>query len=408
MAIFVLSDTHFGHKRVLDFERFDFKTIEEHDEFIIKKWNSVVTKKDKVYHLGDVFFGKGDFQSIIHRLNGYKILVRGNHDQKGEEYFKRIGFDEVYSVPIYLQNNIVLSHEPLKEALDNPYLINIHGHLHGSTLKLDNYFCVSMDQINYTPMNLKNIIKHANKVLKSRKEKFLKEWYAKYYNFYIDKGIQYNEDGNVDIERSLSTQYIKIDLSYDELVLLNEISEFVTRIYLGQFSHLTSVGNLFDQKMIKEIENILAEIKEKYDGLSLGTITGIYSQNAPNMAKICYDIHQKLRYQIYLSNKDRFENTVYLNNFIKASKENNVYVDRNEGKFILNVPLDLDKIIPNIIETYLYFYTWDNKSIVKIITNSSINETYLLERILQLQNYFVFKNEEYIEKIRKLLEKFNC
>jgi len=200
----------------------------------------------------------------------------------------------------------------------------------------------------------------------------------------------------------------KHNITISELVLLNEISEFVTRIYLGQFSHLTSVGNLFDQKMIKEIENILAEIKEKYDGLSLGTTTGIYSQNAPNMAKICYDIHQKLRYQIYLSNKDRFENTVYSNNFIKASKENNVYVDRNEGKFILNVPLDLDKIIPNIIETYLYFYTWDNKSIVKIITNSSKNETYLLERILQLQNYFVFKNEEYIEKIRKLLEKFNC
>ena len=72
------------------------------------------------------------------------------------------------------------------------------------------------------------------------------------------------------------------------------------------------------------------------------------------------------------------------------------------------ITLYLDKIIPNIIEIYLYFYTWDNKSIVKIITNSSINETYLLERILQLQNYFVFKNEEYIEKIRKLLEKFNC
>ena len=35
MATYILSDTHFGHKKILDFERFNFKSIEEHDDFII-------------------------------------------------------------------------------------------------------------------------------------------------------------------------------------------------------------------------------------------------------------------------------------------------------------------------------------------------------------------------------------
>ena len=46
MATYILSDTHFGHKKILDFERFNFKSNEEHDDFIIKKWNSVIKEKD--------------------------------------------------------------------------------------------------------------------------------------------------------------------------------------------------------------------------------------------------------------------------------------------------------------------------------------------------------------------------
>lgn len=56
---YIISDTHLGHHKILEFEpdRLQFcKDMEEHDQVILDNWNSVVTPKDTVYHLGDVFF----------------------------------------------------------------------------------------------------------------------------------------------------------------------------------------------------------------------------------------------------------------------------------------------------------------------------------------------------------------
>ena len=182
MAIYILSDTHFGHKRVLEFERFDFKTIEEHDEYIIEKWNSTVKENDKVYHLGDVIFkySKYTLKELTSKLKGYKILIRGNHDKRSNDYYLNNGFNEVYNHPIYLRENIILSHQPVLEVYNNPYIFNIHGHLHGATLSLDIFICVAMDQIGYIPQRIDELIK-SDINIKKRKNKFLKEWYAKYY-----------------------------------------------------------------------------------------------------------------------------------------------------------------------------------------------------------------------------------
>ena len=49
----------------------------------MNKWNSIVRKDDIVYHLGDVGFGSTDeLKELVGRLNGTKILIRGNHDFK--------------------------------------------------------------------------------------------------------------------------------------------------------------------------------------------------------------------------------------------------------------------------------------------------------------------------------------
>ena len=37
-----------------------FKTVEEHDEFIVKKWNETVNKNDKIYLLGDITMEKSN------------------------------------------------------------------------------------------------------------------------------------------------------------------------------------------------------------------------------------------------------------------------------------------------------------------------------------------------------------
>lgn len=52
MNIFFISDTHFGHSNILNFKREDgsplrdYSSIEEHDEYLIQRWNSTVKATD--------------------------------------------------------------------------------------------------------------------------------------------------------------------------------------------------------------------------------------------------------------------------------------------------------------------------------------------------------------------------
>jgi calcineurin-like phosphoesterase family protein len=81
---FYISDTHLLHARLLEMQPRKFGSIEEHDEHIIARWNSVVGEKDIVYHLGDFAFQLARQADRVRwyfsRLNGRKHLIIGNHD----------------------------------------------------------------------------------------------------------------------------------------------------------------------------------------------------------------------------------------------------------------------------------------------------------------------------------------
>lgn len=80
--IYVTSDTHFNHPRDFLFAPRGFSSCFEHDEQVIKNWNSVVKSNDIVYHLGDLGMGT-DYDYLvncINRLNGMIYWIRGNHD----------------------------------------------------------------------------------------------------------------------------------------------------------------------------------------------------------------------------------------------------------------------------------------------------------------------------------------
>lgn len=79
------------------------------DEKIIKNWNDMVGDTDVVFHLGDLALGDSTrWDGILKRLNGYKILVVGNHDRifAGEKPRQREKWDEKY-------------HEWFDEVVDN-------------------------------------------------------------------------------------------------------------------------------------------------------------------------------------------------------------------------------------------------------------------------------------------------
>ena len=134
-ATFLISDTHFGHEKTCTvFKQADgsplrpFSSAEEMDEEMIRRWNDKVRPKDKVYHLGDVVINR-KFLSVLDRLNGDKVLIRGNHDIfKLEDYTKYFRDIRGYHV----MNGMILSHIPVHEESLARFGTNIHGHLHAN------------------------------------------------------------------------------------------------------------------------------------------------------------------------------------------------------------------------------------------------------------------------------------
>lgn len=160
--VYFIADTHFSHKGIIEFEKTKkyrkFSSIEEHDEELVKRWNSVVQPKDTVWHLGDVVFGRQNLP-ILGRLNGYKRLVMGNHDRYGaEEYLKY--FATVHGIVEY--KGMILSHVPVHVDQLKRWPFNVHGHLHTKRVLDQRYFCVSCEQINLTPVSLDFILKEKN------------------------------------------------------------------------------------------------------------------------------------------------------------------------------------------------------------------------------------------------------
>ena len=80
--IFFTGDLHFGHENVIAFDHRPFRTVEEMDAELVRRWNAKVGKGDLVYVLGDMIWKtyNEDAASLIKRLNGQIILIKGNHD----------------------------------------------------------------------------------------------------------------------------------------------------------------------------------------------------------------------------------------------------------------------------------------------------------------------------------------
>lgn len=157
-----ISDLHFGHKNLAQTLR-GFQDESEHDEYIISQWNKeVLSPKDITYILGDITMEKPDFYYQLNRLRGIKHVVSGNHDlkQHSKELMKYV--DSISGMIDY--KGFILTHCPV-----HPYIVkekrgNIHGHIHGKDILIENneidsrYLNVSAEKINYTPITIENLL----------------------------------------------------------------------------------------------------------------------------------------------------------------------------------------------------------------------------------------------------------
>lgn len=165
-SVFLTSDTHFGHAGVCRFTGKDGVTKirpwtdpDEMDEEMVKRWNSVVKPTDKVYHLGDVVINRRCL-SILHRLNGDKVLIKGNHDIfKLGDYTRHFRDIRGYHV----MNRMILSHIPVHPESTGRFTANIHGHLHERRVLKNGeidpfYFNVSVEQTDFAPILFERVL----------------------------------------------------------------------------------------------------------------------------------------------------------------------------------------------------------------------------------------------------------
>lgn len=164
--VFFISDTHFGHKGIVQFLRDDgtklrpWQTVEEMDEVLVENWNKVVGPSDRVYHLGDVAINRRCLP-VLGRLKGRKKLIRGNHDIfKLKDYAPY--FDDLCGV--YVLADMILSHIPSPpDCITKRFGTNVHGHLHANKRPEPFYFNVSCEQIDYTPIEIGEVRKRIEK-----------------------------------------------------------------------------------------------------------------------------------------------------------------------------------------------------------------------------------------------------
>jgi calcineurin-like phosphoesterase family protein len=158
-----IADLHLSHQNMAT--RRGFSSIEEHDEHIIAKWNSVVSKRDVTYILGDVTMEKSSPYPLLDRLNGIKHIVLGNHDRRQDT--KKL-FDYAESICGMINyKGVFLTHCPMhSDELNYGITKNIHGHIHdkvvmkmldGWEVPDERYFCVSCEQVDYLPKSLEDL-----------------------------------------------------------------------------------------------------------------------------------------------------------------------------------------------------------------------------------------------------------
>lgn len=153
------SDHHHFHHNIIKYCDRPFNNVDEMHEYYIKEYNKVISPNDTVIWAGDVCFSKyGDAKSILDRMNGSKILVRGNHDPSDKECLK-LGFSivvkemylkigkydcKVNHFPYWNPNGQDKRHQHLRPKKEDGIIL-LHGHTHSKEKFVNGCIHVGVD-----------------------------------------------------------------------------------------------------------------------------------------------------------------------------------------------------------------------------------------------------------------------
>lgn len=132
MKIWVTSDTHFGHAKLIEWGRdanFNFLELTHH--------RKMVDADDYLIHLGDFCIGNDEKHHDVWFENirtPNRILVRGNHDHKSNGWYLAHGWSAVADQLVLrlFGKQVLFSHIPVDPKLWPVIDYNVHGHTHGN------------------------------------------------------------------------------------------------------------------------------------------------------------------------------------------------------------------------------------------------------------------------------------
>lgn len=191
MSVLFTSDLHLGHANIiltcgrnLEGCGENLATVEEMNDFLIRKWNEKVKEDDIVYILGDLSYRSSiSVKTYLKQLKGRKHLIVGNHDFQWQKNIANINdyFESVSDMKVIRlgEKLITLCHYPLLEwngsrrAKNQQTSISwlIHGHIHNSRDNVfeyirDNLPCAlncGVDINGFEPVTFEELLANNNK-----------------------------------------------------------------------------------------------------------------------------------------------------------------------------------------------------------------------------------------------------
>jgi len=172
MSIFFLGVWHLGHEACISYCNRPFKNTVKMDSTLIRNHNSIVSKEDTTYFLGDMSMRgslyKDYLESNFRKINGRKILILGNHDRLNSLDYVNMGFESVHT-SLEVRTSMLISyfliHDPATFCA-TPDTPMICGHVHSlfkyytveNTKKYHRRIVnVGVDVHNFYPVSLKEI-----------------------------------------------------------------------------------------------------------------------------------------------------------------------------------------------------------------------------------------------------------
>jgi len=180
--IYFTADPHFCHGNIIVSCKRPYGDVTEMNRDLIDRWNSMVTKRDEIYILGDFAYRAKpqEVNEILSKLKGRKYLIRGNHDFRylSSKQFDSSAFEWVKDYHLLKYEGglkFILFHYPLL-SWDGTFhgSIHLYGHVHNSVDKKPEFaekvrllgpkaINVGVDVNDFYPVSIKQILERVEK-----------------------------------------------------------------------------------------------------------------------------------------------------------------------------------------------------------------------------------------------------